>query len=56
MIKVGVFGANGRVGKLIIQDLKDTQDISLGAVFVRNELNFSIDPSIMVYRFKVFFK
>jgi 4-hydroxy-tetrahydrodipicolinate reductase len=48
MIKVGVFGANGRVGKLIIQDLKDTQDISLGAVFVRNELNFSIDPSIMV--------
>jgi len=48
MVRVGVFGANGRVGKLIIDDLKDTQDISLTAVFVRNELNFSIDPSVMV--------
>ena len=49
MIKVGVFGANGRVGKLIIDDLKDTENISLTAVYVRNELNFSIDPSIIVY-------
>jgi 4-hydroxy-tetrahydrodipicolinate reductase len=48
MVRVGVFGANGRVGKLIIDDLKETQDISLTAVFVRNELNFSIDPSVMV--------
>ncbi len=48
MIKVGVFGANGRVGQLIIDDLKNTQDISLSSVFVRNELNFSIDPSVLV--------
>lgn len=48
MIKVGVLGANGRVGKLIIDDLKLTQDINLSSVFVRNELNFSIDPSILV--------
>ena len=48
MIKVGVFGANGRVGKLIIDDLKDTADISLSSVYVRNELNFSIDPSVLV--------
>jgi len=48
MVRVGVFGANGRVGKLIIDDLKETQDISLTAVFVRNTLNFSIDPSVMV--------
>ncbi|MDA7817129.1 4-hydroxy-tetrahydrodipicolinate reductase [Sulfurimonas sp.] len=48
MVRVGVFGANGRVGKLIIDDLKATQDISLTAVYVRNELNFSIDPSVMV--------
>ena len=48
MTKVGVFGANGRVGKLIIDDLKLTDDISLSAVYVRNELNFSIDPSVMV--------
>ena len=48
MIKVGVFGANGRVGKLLLEDLKETADISLSAVYVRNELNFSIDPSVMV--------
>ena len=48
MIKVGVFGANGRVGKLIIDDLKETADISLSAVYVRDELNFSIDPSVLV--------
>ena len=48
MVKVGVFGANGRVGKLIIDDLKETADISLSSVYVRNELNFSIDPSVLV--------
>ncbi|QOY54405.1 4-hydroxy-tetrahydrodipicolinate reductase [Candidatus Sulfurimonas marisnigri] len=48
MIKVGVFGANGRVGKLIIDDLKLTSDISLSSVYVRNSLNFTIDPSILV--------
>ncbi|MCF6339239.1 MAG: 4-hydroxy-tetrahydrodipicolinate reductase [Sulfurimonas sp.] len=48
MVRVGVFGANGRVGKLIIDDLLDTKDISLSSVFVRNKLNFSIDPSILV--------
>lgn len=48
MIKVGVFGANGRVGKLLIDDLKATQNISLSSVYVRNTLNFSIDPSVLV--------
>jgi len=48
MVKVGVFGANGRVGKLIIDDLKLTDDISLSSVYVRNSLNFTIDPSVLV--------
>ena len=48
MVRVGVFGANGRVGKLIIDDLKATDGISLGAVYVRESLDFSIDPSILV--------
>ena len=47
-IRVGVFGANGRVGKLILEDLKGTNGISLGSVFVRKELDFSIDPSVLV--------
>lgn len=48
MIRVGVFGAGGRVGKLILEDLCQESDISLGAVYVRNELDFSIDPSVLV--------
>ncbi|MDQ1244260.1 MAG: 4-hydroxy-tetrahydrodipicolinate reductase, partial [Campylobacterota bacterium] len=48
MIKVGVFGANGRVGKLLIDDLKTTEGISLSSVYVRNSLNFSIDTSVLV--------
>lgn len=48
MIKVGVLGANGRVGKLILEDLKNTDDISLSCVHVRNSLDFSIDPSVLV--------
>ncbi|MEA2091132.1 MAG: 4-hydroxy-tetrahydrodipicolinate reductase [Campylobacterota bacterium] len=48
MVKVGVFGANGRVGQLIIDDLKTAENISLSSVYVRNELNFSIDPSVLV--------
>lgn len=48
MIKAGVFGAGGRVGKLLIDDLRQESDISLGAVYVRSELNFSIDPSVLV--------
>jgi 4-hydroxy-tetrahydrodipicolinate reductase len=48
MTKVGVFGANGRVGKLILEDLKTTKDISLSSVYVRNELDFNVDPSVLV--------
>ncbi len=48
MIKVGVFGASGRVGKLLIEDLKAAEGMSLSAVFVRNSLDFTIDPSVLV--------
>lgn len=48
MIKVGVFGANGRVGKLIIDDLKESEGVSLSSVFVRNTLNYSVDSYVIV--------
>ena len=48
MIKVGVFGASGRVGKLLIEDLKAEKNMSLNSVYVRNSLDFSIDPSVLV--------
>ena len=46
--KVGVFGATGRVGRLILDDLKLDSDIGLGSVYVRKELDFSIDPEVLV--------
>lgn len=48
MIKVGVFGANGRVGKLLLENLKETTNMSLSCVYVRSELNFSVDPSVLI--------
>ena len=48
MIKVGVFGANGRVGKLLLENLKETPDMSVSSVYVRRELNFSVDPSVLI--------
>jgi len=48
MIKVGVFGASGRVGKLLLENLKETENMSVSSVYVRHELDFSIDPSILV--------
>ncbi len=46
--KVGVFGATGRVGKLIIEDLKDVENMALSSVYVRKELDFSIDPAVLI--------
>ncbi|MFT7860842.1 MAG: 4-hydroxy-tetrahydrodipicolinate reductase, partial [Sulfurimonas sp.] len=48
MIKVGVFGASGRVGKLLLEDLKTTPNMSVSTIFVRNELEFAVDPSVLV--------
>ncbi len=48
MIKVGVFGASGRVGKLLLENLKETPDMSVSSVYVRKELDFSIDPSVLI--------
>jgi len=48
MIKVGVFGASGRVGKLLLENLKEIENMSLSSVYVRNSLDFTIDPSVLV--------
>jgi 4-hydroxy-tetrahydrodipicolinate reductase len=47
-IKVGVFGASGRVGKLLIDDLHSDEKLALSTIFVRNSLDFSVDPSVLV--------
>jgi len=48
MIRVGVFGANGRVGKLLLENLKETPEMSLSSVYVRKTLDFSVDPSVLI--------
>ena len=48
MIKVGVFGASGRVGKLIVDNLKNDKEAKVSSVFVRNELNFSVEPETLI--------
>ncbi|MDL0079704.1 4-hydroxy-tetrahydrodipicolinate reductase [Helicobacter zhangjianzhongii] len=48
MIKVGIFGASGRVGQLIIQEAKAHRNIEIGAVFVRKELDFSLPEGSFV--------
>jgi len=48
MIKVGLFGAGGRVGRLIMEDVRHESEMALGAIYVRNELNFSVDSSVLI--------
>jgi len=48
MVRVGVFGASGRVGRLIVNHLREHSELALSSVYVRNELNFAIDHSVLV--------
>ena len=48
MMKIGVFGASGRVGRLLLENIDETPDMSVSSVYVRNNLDFSIDPSVLV--------
>ena len=47
-LKIGVFGATGRVGQLIINALREDKDAGVSVIYVRNELSFSVDPSILI--------
>ncbi|RAX57781.1 4-hydroxy-tetrahydrodipicolinate reductase [Helicobacter monodelphidis] len=48
MKKIGVFGASGRVGKILVDLLVDHKDATLSAVFVRKNLDFSMSPGALV--------
>jgi 4-hydroxy-tetrahydrodipicolinate reductase len=47
-LKVGVFGATGRVGQLIIDALRLDKTAGVSSVYVRNELDFALDPSVLI--------
>lgn len=48
MLKAGVFGATGRVGRLVTDLLEKSTDIHLESVYVRKKLDFSLPPSTLV--------
>lgn len=47
-LKVGVFGATGRVGQLVIDALRKESDAGVSVIYVRGQLDFSVDPSILI--------
>ena len=42
MIKVGVYGATGRVGRLVIEDLAAQTELTLSTVYIRKTLDFML--------------
>ncbi|WP_300796921.1 4-hydroxy-tetrahydrodipicolinate reductase [Helicobacter sp. UBA3407] len=48
MLGIGVFGAGGRVGKLVVDLAKKSQEVKLECVYVRKDLDFSIDPGVLI--------
>lgn len=55
MLKAGIFGATGRVGKLLIEELLNHNHFNLSSVYVRNELQYSLPASTMVTKdFQIF--
>lgn len=47
-IKVGIFGATGRVGRLLLEEILNHTHFHLSSVYVRNELQYSLPSSTMV--------
>ena len=48
MPKIGIFGATGRVGRLLIEEILNNKHFTLSSVYVRNELHYSLPSSTMV--------
>ena len=47
-MKLGIFGANGRMSKLLVQDALADESLSLNAVFSRSNLSYKIDKNLMI--------
>lgn len=48
MLGIGIFGATGRIGKLLIEALQKDKEANLSCVYVRNELQYSIPQGVLV--------
>jgi len=48
MVKVGIYGASGRVGKLLIEDLAGDETLKLATVFARKQLQGTLPEGTLV--------
>lgn len=48
MLGIGIFGATGRIGKLLIEALQKDNDANLSCIYVRNELQYSVPNGVLV--------
>ena len=48
MIKVGIYGASGRVGRLLLDDIATTEGMEVSVIHVRKELKFALADGIAV--------
>lgn len=48
MINVGIHGGTGRVGRLLIENLKGDENAKVSVVHAIEEIDFTIDESIMI--------
>jgi 4-hydroxy-tetrahydrodipicolinate reductase len=47
-MKVGVFGASGRVGKLLVENIIKDNMLELSSVYVRREMDFDVKSQTLV--------
>lgn len=48
MINIGIFGANGRVGKLLVESLNNDKEAYISSVYVRNNINLNLPQNTLV--------
>lgn len=48
MLEVGIFGATGRVGKLLIDEILAHKKTTLASVYVRSELQYNMPSSTLI--------
>ncbi|AWI34046.1 4-hydroxy-tetrahydrodipicolinate reductase [Helicobacter apodemus] len=48
MLGIGVFGASGRVGRLIVEFIKESPNIKLGSLYTRKVLDFCVESETLI--------
>lgn len=48
MASIGIFGATGRVGRLLIDEIQSHKKATLASVYVRNELHYNIPSNTLI--------